>query len=277
MKNSKRLTNFLILLMAAGLLLFIAYACETPTSGGCEPIDTCDYDTCLEGPYATTQSLTSGPSGESGVFYPRNIANESGRFPVLVFGCGGGSQPRAYVDHGNMIASHGYIIVFQVSTGIGRELTNAIDWLTQENSNRRSEFYGKVDLDHIAAGGHSMGSISTFAIADDPRLSTTIHVAGGSFDGNGYRSLKNPTIYISGDSDMALSNCERDYRNTNNVPVFFTVQRNVDHIACAREGLPAIIAWMNWHLKGETERAGDFLDRGGEFTVGKWQSQSKNW
>lgn len=276
MRKTKSFLHY-FLVLSAGLLIFVSYACDTPSNGGCGGPSTCNYDTCSEGPYDTTYSLTSGPRRDSGVFYPRNISSQSETFPVLVFGCGGGSQPRAYVDHGNMIASHGYIIVFQVSTGTGTELTNAIAWLTQQNNNRSSDLYGKVDLDHIAAGGHSMGSISTFAIADDPRLTTTIHVAGGSFDGNGYRNLRNPTIYISGDSDMALSNCQRDYRNTNNVPVFFTVQRNVDHIACAREGLPAIIAWMHWHLKGETERSAEFLESGGEFTVGKWQSQSKNW
>lgn len=269
-----------VMCLAALMLIFVSYACEEP-----EPDPGCgggsgggsDYDTYSEGPYATTQDLRSGPNGDSGLFYPTNIANEPGPFPIFVFGCGAGTNPDSYVDHGNMIASHGFVVVIETSTNSGQELVDAIDWLSRQNSSSRSPFYGKLNLSKVAAGGHSRGSIGTFAIADDPRLSTTVHVAGGSFDGNGSDNLRNPAIYISGEDDLALSNCQQDYRNTDNVPVFFTVMEGVDHMAAAREGLPAIIAWLNWHLYGETDRMGDFLDQGSEFTTGKWDSQSKNW
>lgn len=275
MKNNSCTIRSFIFLLAILMLLFGVYGCDTSGSSGGGSGN--NADVFSKGPYQTTQSLTSGPSGSSGVFCPRNIASESGQFPVLVFGCGAGTRPRAYVDHGNMIASHGFIVIINASDNQGRMNSKSIDWIENQNRNSRSEFYGKVDMNNVAAGGHSMGSIGTFNMADDPRLTTTIHVAGGSFSGTGPRNLKNPAIYISGTGDMALSNCRRDYRNTNNVPVFFTVQQGVEHIAAAREGLPCMIAWMRWHLYGETERSADFLQQGGTFTVGKWDSQSKNW
>lgn len=290
MTKTKSILRFSIVLASALLLLFAGYACDPPRPtppGGCGSGDGSgsgsgttgsNTDVFREGPYDTTQSLTSGPAGRSGVFYPRDISSESGTFPVLVFGCGAGTQPRAYVDHGNMIASHGFIVIINASDNQGRMNKTAIDWIIQQNSRPQSPFNGKVNTGKIAAGGHSMGSIGTFAMAREyaGKLTTTVHVAGGSFSGTGASNLSHPTIYISGDTDMALSNCRRDYQRTT-VPVFFTVQRGVDHIACAREGLPAIIAWLRWHLYGEDERSGDFLNPGGTFTVGKWQSQSKNW
>ncbi len=283
MKNNNHMLRFLIILISSLLLLFAGYACDPPApSGGCDGSGGSgggtgnNADAFSKGSYATTQSLNSGAAGNSGVFYPRNISSESGTFPVFVFGCGAGTQPRAYVDHGNMIASHGFIVIINASDNQGRMNTNAINWIIQQNSNSRSEFYGKVNTNKIAAGGHSLGSVGTFNMSNHERLTTTVHVAGGSFSGTGSRNLKNPTIYISGTSDMALSNCRNDYRATT-VPVFFTVQQGVDHIAAAREGLPAIIAWLRWHLYGETQRSGDFLNAGGTFTVGKWDSQSKNW
>jgi hypothetical protein len=41
--------------------------------------------------------------------------------------------------------------------------------------------------------------------------------------------------------------------------------------------MPAIIAWLRWHLAGETERTSAFLDSMGEFMTGKYKSKSKNW
>ncbi len=272
MIKTKSVIRVSMVLMAAFLVLFAMNAC-VPTNTGCDEND-------VYGPYDTTQDMNSGAGGRSGVFYPSNIASESGTFPVLVFGCGAGSGPINYVDHGNIIASNGFIVIITASDNGGRMNTNAINWIIQQNNSSRSKFYGKVNTDKIAAGGHSMGSIGTFAMADDPRLTTTIHVAGGSFDGNGYRKLRNPVIYISGTTDMARSNCVRDYNRTvekTDIPVFFTIQQGVDHIMCAREGLPAIIDWMKWHLKGETQLSAEFIQQGGKYTVGKWNSEWDNW
>jgi len=51
----------------------------------------------------------------------------------------------------------------------------------------------------------------------------------------------------------------------------------VDHVAAARQGLPAIIAWLRWQLAGERARRSDFLDAMGEFSRGMYVSKSKNW
>jgi len=56
-----------------------------------------------------------------------------------------------------------------------------------------------------------------------------------------------------------------------------TVMTGVDHVAAARSGLPATIAWLRWHLAGEVERRSAFLDAGGQFTTGIFVSRSKNW
>lgn len=256
------------------------------------------YDTDGNGPYSNIkQDLSSGPSNNSGLWYP-DVDGET--FPVFVWGCGGGSQPRAYVDHFNQLASWGFVIIAQVSTGNGTELVNALDWIIQQNQNPRSPLYQKINVNKVAAGGHSLGSISTFNFADDPRLTTTIHVAGGhggtgggsgaggcspggcggspSFGGSGPENLRNPTAYICGANDTlgATDNAKLDYEVTN-VPVFFTIMTGVDHIMAARQGLPAITAWLLWYLKDETQRQADFLNPGGEFQTGIFTSQTKNW
>jgi hypothetical protein len=52
---------------------------------------------------------------------------------------------------------------------------------------------------------------------------------------------------------------------------------NVSHVDAARSGLPAIVAWLRWHLGGETARRSMFVGTGCDFCTGMWDSESKNW
>jgi hypothetical protein len=299
MKRHHQTWSYVVLLAAIASLLFMGMGCDggssssstsstssTSSSGGCNSSSSSStsssggtYDTYNKGAYATTQNLSSGPSRESGLFYPNNTPSGS-KLPIFLWGCGGGSDPSEYVDHLNHIASWGFVVIAEVSSGDGTELLEALDWLTTQNSTRTSVLYQKLDLAKVAAGGHSMGSIGTFQIASDSRLSTTIHVAGGSLDGNGGNAskLRNPAAYICGADDAlgATDNAQVDYTKTT-VPVFMTVMTGVSHTAAARQGLPAITAWLLWHLKGETQRKADFLNSGAVFRTGIFVSKSKNW
>jgi hypothetical protein len=202
------------------------------------------------------------------------------KHPFFVFGPGAGTSPQTYDDKGHYDrwASHGFVIYSpDSSTGNGSELKAGIDYLIAENDRQGSEFYQKLDTTKIAATGHSLGGESVFAMADDPRLTTTIIIAGGSMDGMGATHLRKPTAYICGATDnLATPNSERDYTATT-VPIFMTVMDGVDHITAARMGWPAMIAWLRWHLAGEVERRAEFLDPNCEFCTGIWKSKSKNW
>lgn len=273
MKKKIGAYRFLVLLAALLTLSLIGYGCD---GTGCDTNPPPPYDTYSVGPYTATVLLADGPSGASGVAYP----DGAGPFPVFLFGCGGSFGPRMYDTELNHIASWGFVMIAQVATGTGGELINGLEWLTAQNADPQSPLYQKLDLSKVAAGGHSLGSISAFKIADDPRLSTTIHVAGGSLDGEGGNTvnLRNPTAYINA-SDDALGGTENaliDYEKTT-VPIFMTIMEGIGHIPATGEGLPAITAWMLWHLKGETQRSGDFLNSDGEFQTGMWVSQAKNW
>jgi hypothetical protein len=242
------------------------------------------------GGFETMQNPASGPSGRSGLFYPRELGKDGLKHPIFLWGCGGGAQPSTYAAQLTRIASHGFVVVAEVSMigDNGDVLRASLDWIIGENARADSPFRDKLDTSKIAAGGHSIGSVNTFMMADDPRLTTTIHVAGGSLDnvndinapttGMGGMRLIHPVAYICSQMDMFgnVEKTEADYTKTT-VPVFFTVMTGVDHVAAASEGLPAIVAWLRWHLGGETERRAMFLDPGGEFSTGKYVSRTKNW
>jgi hypothetical protein len=243
-----------------------------------------------DGVFATSQDLATGPRGDSGLFHPTELGKDGVKHPIFVWGCGGGSSPSSYAAHLNRIASHGFVAIAEVSRigDDGDVLIASLDWLLAENDRPDSVLYDTLDTTRIAAGGHSIGSVNTFLMADDPRLRTTIHVAGGSLDdvndpfaptsGLGGKALVHPAAFICAESD-AFGNVEKteaDYAATT-APVFFTVITGADHVGAAREGLPVMVAWLRWHLGGEDARSSMFLEPSGEFRTGKYVSQSKNW
>ncbi|MGB3622141.1 MAG: hypothetical protein WBA20_12405 [Ketobacter sp.] len=228
------------------------------------------------GPYTPTIDKNVGSGRQGWVAYPRNIGQDGVKHPVLVWGPGAGTGPAEYEWFLERLASHGFIVYSEVSTSSGSELKSAITWLQQQNENASSPLYQNINVSRIAAGGHSRGSISTFAMADDPRLTTTIPVAGGSFDGNGSDNLRNPALYVGGTEDFATSNATRDYQNTD-VPVFFTILDDTDHIAATRNGMPIITAWLRWYLAGEDERKADFIAPNCTYCSGIYDSEYKNW
>jgi hypothetical protein len=99
-------------------------------------------------------------------------------------------------------------------------------------------------------------------MADDINATTT---------GSGGKSLIHPVAYVCSQIDQFgnVEKTERDYANTT-APAWMTVMTGVDHVAAARQGMPAIIAWLRWQLAGETERRRAFLDPMGEFNSGKF-------
>ncbi|MBN1652233.1 MAG: hypothetical protein JXA30_00495 [Deltaproteobacteria bacterium] len=242
------------------------------------------------GPFRTTQALNTGPSRTSGLFYPTELGIDGLKHPVFVWGCGGMSSPANYIDVLAQIASHGFVVIGEVSAigDNGVPLVACIDWIINENNRAQSVFFQKVDTGKIALGGHSIGSVNSFLVATDPRLTTTIHVAGGSLDnindpnaettGKGGKSLIHPVAYICSENDMFgnVEKTEKDYANTT-VPAFMTIMSGTEHIGAARAGLPVMTGWLRWHLGGETERRAMFLEPAGEFCTGIYVSKNKNW
>jgi len=240
---------------------------------GLPPVTRVDGD----GPFATSQDLASGPRGDSGLFYPTELGRDGLKHPIFVWGCGGGSDPSAYAEHMNRVASHGFVAIAAVSM-IGDDdgvLSANLDWLLAENERPDSMLFGKLDPTKVAAGGHSIGSVNAFLFADDPRLTTTLHVAGSSLDdvhdpfatttGLGGKALVHPTALISAETDVFgnVEKLEADYAAAT-APVFLTRIGGADHVSATRDGLPLIVAWLRWQLGGETERSGMFLDPAGD-------------
>ncbi|GGS39851.1 hypothetical protein AB0E75_14700 [Streptomyces griseoviridis] len=243
-----------------------------PPAGSLPPVS----DVTAPGPYAVAVDRSAGPGGDGWLVHPADAGRDGVDHPVFVWGPGAGSDPAAYEDMLRLWASHGFVVYSEVSSSSGAYMVDALDWLEDENARSGGPLYQDLDLSEVAFGGHSRGSIGTFDAADDPRLDTTVHVAGGSFDGNGPDSLRHPALYIGGDEDFATSNVRRDYANTD-VPVWLNVLDGTDHLYATRNARHIITAWLRWHLADEEfRRTEDFLSAGCTF-CGLGEVAYKNW
>jgi hypothetical protein len=227
---------------------------------------------------AVTKEKSTPPGGW--LIYPTNLGEGGMRHPIFIFGPGGGTTPMTYETsgmHWDRYASYGFVIyVLPQSTGDGSVMKAGLDWVLELNEDSSHPLYQKLDTTMVAASGHSMGSVTTFDFMPDDRVTTTIHISGGSFDMMGPASLRGETMFMCAPNDVALPQCETDFEVTT-VPTFYTVVQGADHLTSARLGWPATIAWLLWHLAGHDEWRKEFLEAGGQFQTGMYDSQLKNW
>ena len=234
------------------------------------------------GPFNGVVKVKNTPPG-GWLIYPMELGKDGVKHPLFIFGPGGGSTPDTYEQmgmHWDRYGSYGFVIyVLPMSDGKGAAMKAGLDWLITQNDDMSSALYQKLDTSKVCAAGHSQGSITVFDFMPDNRVTTTIHISGGSFDGMGPSHLKKPAMYLcgpDGSADVAFPQCETDFEGTT-VPIFYANIQGSAHLTTATLGRPATIAWMLWHLADQASWKKDFLEPTGQFQSGIYKSQTKNW
>ncbi len=207
-----------------------------------------------------------------------------GPLPLLVFangGCNDTSLPHERLL--NDVASYGYLVVAlgemqdsitdrELAKAANSDMIDAIDWAEMQNSDKKSPYYGNIDLEYIALGGQSCGGAQTLANCADPRVKSCLMINAGMGDmemaGASRESLKQlhcPILYlVGGDTDMAYKNAELDYERIDNVPVAFANQVRVGHGGTFHEQYggsfsPMVRAWLSWQFKDQRSNIDVFL------------------
>lgn len=171
-----------------------------------------------------------------------------------------------------------------------RQLLEAMDWLTAQNTDPSSEYYHKLDLEKVAAIGQSCGGAQALAVGHDPRIKTCVIMNSGigdmtmqGFSAQGLASLHTPMFYlIGGPTDSAYPNSEKDYQRIENLPIV-RINTHDGHLGTYYErhgGAYAIAVrkWLDWQLKGDTSNAAFFLtDEALKQAYPDWSVERKNW
>jgi len=184
------------------------------------------------------------------------------------------------------LASQGFVVIAARSTFVdGPMLRDGLDWMLEQNDVAGSPFEGMLDPDRVASLGYLLGSLATFAIGTDPRLTTTVHISGGimgSGDESQATAVDVPTAYFC-DKDETGPNCDSDFAVVDDNPTFYgrvPGRRHVDYMfnqAFIAQMNMAVIGWLRWQLMDDVSMAVLFEgDACRLCTDPGWEVQKKN-
>jgi dienelactone hydrolase len=149
-------------------------------------------------------------------------------------------------------------------------MLKGLDWAAAENIRKGSALYGKVDTSKVATIGQSCGGPQAFRAAKDPRITTVVALnssfptqaapgmVGGVDDGWTAEKLAIPAaILTGGPADSGFAGAEQCYKVLNStLPVLNGSLNRVGHTGAYPmpdlRWSSAILAWLDWQLKGDT-------------------------
>ncbi len=260
---------------------------ETSTNqNSSEIIDQKTIDSGGSGPYKAI-AVTEESLADFVIYRPQDItaaAQSEGKLPVVVFANGGCNNTS--IPHERLlseVASQGYLVVAlgalqrelldrELNKAPNAMMIEAIDWLSAKSAEKDSEYFQKLDMNQIAISGQSCGGAQVLAVAADLRIKTYLMFNSGIGDmtmaqanQDSLNNLHGPVLYIvGGESDVATANAELDYKRISHVPVAFSNLLAGGHGGTFDQKYGGSFAkmtlnWLDWQLKGKTEKAEFFL------------------
>ena len=129
------------------------------------------------------------------VFAPQDLSafGRKNLLPVLVWGNGAcTNSPWEHFKFLNEIASHGFLVIatghipmeevpYNGPRSTSEQQLQSVDWAIAQNADKESPFYGRIDIDAIAAAGMSCGGLQTLDNSADPRFKTLMIMNSGLF------------------------------------------------------------------------------------------------
>ena len=221
------------------------------------------------------------------IFAPQDLSafGKKNLLPVLVWGNGAcTNSPWEHYKFLNEIASQGFLVIasgyipmeekpYRGPQSTSAQQLESIDWAIAQNADKDSPYYGRIDVNAIAAAGMSCGGLQTLENSAEPRLKTIMICNSGLFIDPGtavpgmpmpkkekLQEITVPVIYIlGGETDIAYVNGMDDFHHLTKVPAF-AANYPVGHGGTYSQPhggeftVPAL-AWLQWQLKGDKEAA----------------------
>lgn len=294
-----------MILAFTGYGFFTSASAQVPVSTG--QSDSRTVEDGGTGPYSAIM-LSESTLPTHTVFRPKDLSafGKKNKLPIIAWGNGAcANSPWEHVNFLSEVASHGFLVIAigpmpqEGQRGSGRstssQLTDAINWAIAQNSDKKSQYYKKIDITKIAVSGMSCGGLQTLEIAPDPRITTAVICNSGILGtpGSGMpgmpaltkdhlSKLHTPTLYLlGGEKDIAYQNGMDDYKRISHVPVF-AANMDVGHGGTysqphGGEFAKVATAWYKWQLKGDEEAGKMFT--GNPCGLSKdpnWKAEKKN-
>lgn len=247
------------------------------------------------GPFAVRRVATAPGLSSHTLYVPAEVA-ANGKHPLVVWTCGNGGTVDFYDSFLSHLGSHGFMIVADKGSSSDRQAEvasqgDAVAWILAENTKQGGDYFGKLDIDHIAVMGHSLGSLASFATAAlNEHIATSIHYSGGltgnpvGFDEAPLGSMTKPAAFLCGGADSTAGPaCEQDFTQAPaKLPVFYGVLGGATHIGPfggtphAGEYGRAGVAWLRWQLAGDESFKSWFVGNDCTLCADPWTAMQRN-
>lgn len=234
------------------------------------------------------------------LYEPRDLKGVATALPIISFGNGGCRNTSIeFTAFLSELASHGYLVVaagrndVEFSAGMmpgttangqplqvtdAQQLVRGVDWAIAENARAGSRLFGKLDTKAIAYMGQSCGGLQALTASADPRTTTTVVLNSAYIDNlppgipkNAlperlpYTAFHAPmAFFIGGKTDIAYGNAKKAFADITTFPVFIAnlgVGHTGAYPAPDRRWTDAVLAWLQWQLRGDKEAAKQFLGK----------------
>ncbi len=203
-------------------------------------------------------------------------------YPVLLFSHGHNGVPEGYTALLSDVARAGYVVVapaYPLSNENSPGGASVSDLSNQpkdasfvldrvlSDTNATSWLHGLVDATRIAAGGHSLGAMTTYGLVYnqcclDERIKAAVIIAGvaGGFPDPYFANIDTPLLVIHGDHDATLPiRGDQDAFLRANPPKFFLTILGGTHSGEARGGTTpgqravtrSVIAFLDHYLRDD--------------------------
>ncbi len=241
------------------------------------------------GPYSAIMASDESLQTHT-IFRPQDLGafGKKNKLPIIAWGNGAcANSPWGHVNFLNEVASYGFLVIAigpmaeegdrAKEKSTSSQLTDAIDWAIAQNVDKKSPYYQKIDIKHIAVSGMSCGGLQALEVAADLRVTSTVICNSGilptpnvgipgmpALEKDQLESIHTPTLYLlGGESDIAYGNGMDDYNRISHVPVYVA---NLDVGHGGTYGQPhggefarVATAWFLWQLKGDKKSASMFV------------------
>ena len=177
----------------------------------------------------------------------------------------------------------------QMSMGDPTGLKQALEWAIAQNADPSSPYYGKLDVDNIAAAGMSCGGLQALHMSDDARIKTIMVMNSGFFNGGDDKAslakMKQKSVIwiLGGNTDIAWENGLDDFRQmSGTMPAFLCSLDGIGHGGTYMQPYggdyaKVATAWLKWWLKGDKEAAKMFTgEEPGVSKMQDWMFMRKN-
>ncbi|MDK8191128.1 alpha/beta hydrolase [Paenibacillus sp. UMB7766-LJ446] len=203
--------------------------------------------------------------------------------PLIAWGNGTGALPDNYDELLRHLASWGFIVIdtYSQTTGTGKEIMAAIEYMLSENEATVSPFYHRIQKDRVGAAGHSQGSTGVINahtnFENGNLIKTVVSIALPELkycdpeDVYNTSALKVPFFVMGGTRDFIISPSDSNQlalRNANpDLPALMAMAKGAAHTAIEQDGgqhRGYLTAWMRYQLMDDSEARGAFVGNNAE-------------